>query len=319
MSSRRKLKIFAGNANPQLAEEIAQYLGVSVGASNIKRFCDGEIRVKINESVRGADIFIVQPTSQPVNEHLMELLVMVDAVRRASARRITAVLPYYGYARQDRKTRARDPITAKLVANLITASGARRVITMDLHAGQIQGFFDIPVDHLPGVPILAQYFLQQNLQNVVVVSPDLGGVTRARDLAERIGAPIAIIDKRRPEPNVAEIMNIIGPIQDKKVIMIDDIIDTAGTIVQGAIALKEWGAGDIYVCCTHPVLSGPAVKRLEEAPIKEILVTNTIPLPSEKMISKLKVLSVAPLLGEAIIRIHEDLSVSKLFDGGTSG
>lgn len=314
MSSRRKLKIFSGNANPQLTEEIAQYLGVSVGASNVKRFCDGEIQVKINESVRGADVFIVQPTSQPVNEHLMELLVTVDAVRRASARRITAVLPYYGYARQDRKTRARDPITAKLVANLITASGARRVITMDLHAGQIQGFFDIPVDHLPGVPILAQYFLQQNLQNVVVVSPDLGGVTRARDLAERIGAPIAIIDKRRPEPNVAEIMNIIGPIQNKKVIMIDDIIDTAGTIVQGANALKEWGAGDIYVCCTHPVLSGPAVKRLEEAPIKEILVTNTIPLPPEKLISKLKVLSVAPLLGEAIIRIHEDLSVSKLFD-----
>lgn len=314
MSSRRRLKIITGNANPQLAEEIAQYLGVSVGAAKVKRFCDGEIQVKINESVRGADIFIVQPTSQPVNEHLMELLIMVDAVRRASARRITAVLPYYGYARQDRKARARDPITAKLVANLITASGARRVITMDLHAGQIQGFFDIPVDHLPGVPILAQYFLQQNLQDVVVVSPDLGGVTRARDLAERIGAPIAIIDKRRPEPNVAEIMNIIGSIQGKKVIMIDDIIDTAGTIVQGSAALKDWGAGDIYVCCTHPVLSGPAVKRLDEAPIKEILVTNTIPLPAKKMIKKLKVLSVAPLLGEAIIRIHEDLSVSKLFD-----
>ncbi|MEW5954753.1 MAG: ribose-phosphate pyrophosphokinase [Bacillota bacterium] len=314
MSSRRRLKIITGNANPQLAEEIAQYLGVSVGAAKVKRFSDGEIQVKINESVRGADIFIVQPTSQPVNEHLMELLIMVDAVRRASARRITAVLPYYGYARQDRKARARDPITAKLVANLITASGARRVITMDLHAGQIQGFFDIPVDHLPGVPILAQYFLQQNLQDVVVVSPDLGGVTRARDLAERIGAPIAIIDKRRPEPNVAEIMNIIGSIQGKKVIMIDDIIDTAGTIVQGSAALKDWGAGDIYVCCTHPVLSGPAVKRLDEAPIKEILVTNTIPLPAKKMIKKLKVLSVAPLLGEAIIRIHEDLSVSKLFD-----
>ena len=314
MSSRRRLKIITGNANPQLAEEIAQYLGVSVGAAKVNRFCDGEIQVKINESVRGADVFIVQPTSQPVNEHLMELLVMVDAVRRASARRITAVLPYYGYARQDRKARARDPITAKLVANLITASGARRVITMDLHAGQIQGFFDIPVDHLPGVPILAQYFLQQNLQDVVVVSPDLGGVTRARDLAERIGAPIAIIDKRRPEPNVAEIMNIIGSIQGKKVIMIDDIIDTAGTIVQGAAALKDWGASDIYVCCTHPVLSVPAVKRLDEAPIKEILVTNTIPLPTKKMISKLKVLSVAPLLGEAIIRIHEDLSVSKLFD-----
>lgn len=314
MSSRKRLKIFTGNANPQLAEEIANYLGVSVGAAKVTRFSDGEIQVKINESVRGADVFIIQPTSQPVNEHLMELLVMVDAARRASARRITAVLPYYGYARQDRKTRARDPITAKLVANLLTASGARRVITMDLHAGQIQGFFDIPVDHLPGVPILAQYFLQNKLDNVVVVSPDLGGVTRARDLAERIGAPIAIIDKRRPEPNVAEVMNIIGAIQDKTVIMIDDIIDTAGTINQGAIALKKWGAGDIYICCTHAVLSGPALSRLQEAPIKEVLVTNTIVVPASKIISKMKVLSVAPLLGEAIIRIHEDLSVSKLFD-----
>ncbi|MCL6610439.1 MAG: ribose-phosphate pyrophosphokinase [Peptococcaceae bacterium] len=314
MTSRRRLKIFTGNANPQLAGEIAQYLGVSLGAAQVGRFSDGEIQVKINESVRGADVFIIQPTCSPVNEHIMELLIMVDAVRRASARRITAVLPYYGYARQDRKTRARDPITAKLIANLLFASGTRRVITMDLHAGQIQGFFDIPVDHLPGVPILAQYFLQQKLRDVIVVSPDLGGVTRARDLAERIGAPIAIIDKRRPEPNVAEIMNIIGDVNDRNVIMIDDIIDTAGTIVQGAKALKDWGARDIYICCTHPVLSGPALKRLEEAPVKEVLVTNTIPVPPEKIIPKMKVLSVAPLLGEAIIRIHEDLSVSKLFD-----
>jgi len=316
MSSRnRRLKIFTGNANAELAEEIAQYLGVTVGASKVTRFCDGEIQVKINESVRGADVFIIQPTCTPVNENLMELLVMIDAVRRASARRITAVLPYYGYARQDRKLRARDPITAKLVANLLTASGARRVICMDLHAGQIQGFFDIPVDHLPGVPILAEYILQSGLENVVVVSPDLGGVTRARDLAERVGASIAIIDKRRPEPNeVAEITNIIGGIQDKTVVMIDDIIDTGGTITKGAAALKKWGAKDVYVCCTHPVLSGPAVKRLEEAPVKEVILTNTIPVPKEKMISKMKVLSVAPLLGEAIIRIHEDLSVSKLFD-----
>lgn len=314
MTSRKRLKIFTGNANTKLAREIAQYLGVSLGAAQVNHFSDGEIQVKINESVRGADVFIIQPTSSPVNENLMELLIMVDAVRRASARRITAVLPYYGYARQDRKTRARDPITAKLVANLIFASGARRVITMDLHAGQIQGFFDIPVDHLPGVPILAQYFLQQKLSDLVVVSPDLGGVTRARDLAERIGAPIAIIDKRRPEPNVAEIMNIIGDIHDRNVIMIDDIIDTAGTIAQGAKALKDWGARDIYICCTHPVLSGPALQRLEEAPVKEVLVTNTISVPPEKIIPKMKVLSVAPLLGEAIIRIHEDLSVSKLFD-----
>lgn len=315
MSSRnRRLKIFTGNANPELAEEIAQYLGVSVGAAKVTRFSDGEIHVKINESVRGADVFVIQPTSTPVNENLMELLVMIDAVRRASARRITAVLPYYGYARQDRKTRARDPITAKLVANILTASGARRVICMDLHAGQIQGFFDIPVDHLPGVPILAEYILQSGLDNVVVVSPDLGGVTRARDLAERIGAPIAIIDKRRPEPNVAEVTSIIGGIHGKTVVMIDDIIDTAGTITKGAAALKQWGAKEIYVCCTHAVLSGPALKRLAEAPIKEVVITNTIPVSREKMIDKIKVLSVAPLLGEAIIRIHEDLSVSKLFD-----
>lgn len=310
----KRLKIFSGNANAKLAREIADYLGVTPGAAQVTRFSDGEIHVKINESVRGADVFIIQPTCTPVDETLMELLIMIDAARRASARRITAVLPYYGYARQDRKTRARDPITAKLVANILTASGARRVITMDLHAGQIQGFFDIPVDHLPGVPILAEYILQSSLEDIVVVSPDLGSVTRARDLANRIGAPIAIIDKRRPEPNVAEVTNIIGAIQDKTVVMIDDIIDTAGTITKGAVALKQWGAKEIYVCCTHAVLSGPAVKRLQEAPIKEIIFTNTIPVPKDKMIEKFKILSVAPLLGEAIIRIHEDLSVSKLFD-----
>ncbi|MDD3652655.1 MAG: ribose-phosphate pyrophosphokinase [Desulfotomaculaceae bacterium] len=315
MSSRYKnLKIFTGNANTELAGEIAAYLGVPVGASNVTHFSDGEVQVRIDESVRGADVFVIQPTSAPVNENLMELLIMIDALRRASARRITAVLPYYGYARQDRKTRARDPITAKLVANILSASGARRVVTMDLHAGQIQGFFDIPVDHLPGVPILAEYFLQRRLENVVVVSPDLGGVTRARDLAERIGAPIAIIDKRRPEPNVVEVTNIIGAIRDKTVIMVDDIIDTAGTITKGAVALKQWGVNDIYACCTHGVLSGPALKRLSEAPINEVVITNTIPVPKEKLIDKIKILSVAPLLGEAIIRIHEDLSVSKLFD-----
>ncbi|MCL5290166.1 MAG: ribose-phosphate diphosphokinase [Bacillota bacterium] len=312
-SGSKRLKIFAGNANPELAKEICQYLGVTVGRSQVTRFSDGEIRVKVDESVRGSDAFIIQPTSTPVNEHLMEMLIMADALRRASARRITAVIPYYGYARQDRKTRARDPITAKLVANILTASGCRRMITMDLHAGQIQGFFDIPVDHLPAVPILAEYF-QQNLKgDVVVVSPDIGGVTRARDVAERIGSPLAIIDKRRPEPNVAEVTNIIGNIKDKTVIMIDDIIDTAGTITKGAAALMERGAKEIYVCCTHAVLSGPAIQRLEESVIKEVVITNTIPLPPEKMTDKIKVLSVAPLLGEAIIRIHEDLSVSKLF------
>lgn len=314
MSSKKRLKIFTGNANPQLAEEIASYLGVPVGNAQINRFSDGEVQVKINESVRGADAFIIQPTSQPANEHLMELLIMVDALRRASAKRITAVLPYYGYARQDRKTRARDPITSKLVANLLIASGIDRVVTVDLHAGQIQGFFDIPVDHLLGIPILSQYFQQNKPDDLVVVSPDIGGVTRTRELAERLGAPIAIIDKRRPEPNIAEIMNVIGTIQDKNVIMIDDMIDTAGTITKGAEVLKNMGAKDVYVCCTHPVLSGPAISRLEESPIKEVLVTNTIAMPSGKIIPKIKVLSVAPLLGEAIIRIHEDLSVSKLFD-----
>jgi len=309
----RKLKIFSGNANLKLAEEIAEYLGVSIGESKVSRFSDGEIHVKINESVRGADVFVIQPTCEPVNDNLMELLIVIDALKRASARRITAVVPYYGYARQDRKARARDPITAKLLANVITASGAMRVITMDLHAGQIQGFFDIPVDHLPGVPILAEYFLSKNLENLIVVSPDLGGVTRSRDLAERIGASIAIIDKRRPEPNVAEIMNIIGEVDGKTVVMIDDIIDTAGTITQGAAALLERGAKEVYACCTHGVLSGPAMDRLQKSPIKEVVVTNTIPLPEHKAIDKMKVLSVAPLLGEAIIRIHEDLSVSKLF------
>lgn len=310
----RKLKIFSGNANPKLAEEIAEYLGIAVGEAQVGRFSDGEIHVKINESVRGADVFLVQPSCAPINENIMELLIMVDALRRASARRITLVVPYYGYARQDRKTRARDPITAKLLANLLTTSGARRMMTMDLHAGQIQGFFDIPVDHLPGVPILAEYFQNKNLQNVVVVSPDVGGVTRARNLADRIGADIAIIDKRRPEPNVAEIMNIIGDVKGKTAIMTDDIIDTAGTITLGAKALMEYGAKEVFACCTHPVLSGPAMERLDKSPIKELIVTNTIPLIDEKKLDKIKVLSVAPLLGEAIIRIHEDLSVSKLFD-----
>ncbi len=311
--SGRRLKIFSGNANQGLAQEIAEYLGVEVGAAKVKRFLDGEISIAIDESVRGADVFVIQPTSAPVNDNIMELLIMIDALRRASARRITAVIPYYGYARQERKTRARDPITAKLLANVITTAGARRVVSMDLHAPAIQGFFDIPVDHLPGVPILAEYFLSKQLKDVVVVSPDLGGVTRARDLAERIGASIAIIDKRRPEPNVAEIMHVIGELEGKTVIMIDDIIDTAGTITQGAAALTERGAKDVYACCTHPVLSGPALDRLARSVVKEVVVTNTIQLPETKKLDKIKILSVAPLLGEAIIRIHEDLSVSKLF------
>jgi len=309
----KELKIFCGNANRALALEIGEYLGVPIGEAKVKRFQDGEISIAIDESVRGSDVYVIQPTCYPTNDNIMELLIMIDALKRASARRITAVMPYYGYARQERKARARDPITAKLMANLITTAGADRVVTMDLHAPAIQGFFDIPVDHLPGVPILAEYFRTKELKDVCVVSPDLGGVTRARSLAERIGASIAIIDKRRPEPNVSEIMHVIGDLEGKTVIMIDDIIDTAGTITQGAQALVDRGAKEVYACCTHPVLSGPAIERLSNSIIKEVVVTNTIPLQPEKAIPQIKVLSVAPLLGEAIVRIHEDLSVSKLF------
>lgn len=310
----RKLKIFSGTANPRLTEQIVQHVGVPMGIAEVKRFSDGEINIYIGESVRGADVFIVQPVCNPINDNLMELLIMMDALKRASAKSINTVIPYYGYARQDRKTRARDPITAKLVADLLTAAGANRVIVMDLHAGQIQGFFNIPVDHLLGMPILAKYLEQKKLGPAVVISPDMGGVTRARELAERLQLPMAIIDKRRPEPNVAEVMNIIGNVRDKTVVMLDDIIDTAGTMTQGADALLEHGAKEVYACCTHPVLSGPALERLAIAPIKEIIVTDTIPVPPEKCLPKIRVLSVAQLIGDAIIRVHEELSVSKLFD-----
>lgn len=309
----KELKIFCGNSNRELAGEIADYLGISLGDAKVKTFQDGEISTWINESVRGADVFVVQPTCSPTNDNIMELLILMDALRRASAARITAVVPYYGYARQERKARAREPITAKLVANIITAAGATRLVAMDLHAPAIQGFFDIPVDHLPGVPILAEYFLEKELNDICVVSPDIGGVGRARNFAERIGASLAIVDKRRPEPNVSEIMHVIGELEGKTAVLIDDIIDTAGTITQAASVLIEKGATEVYACCTHPVLSTPAVERLNKSVIKEVVVTNTIPLSKEKESSKIKVLSVAPLLGEAIVRIHEDLSVSKLF------
>jgi len=311
----KEIKIFAGNSNRELAEEIAKKLNKKLDDAEIGRFSDGEISVKINETVRGADVFVVQSTCHPVNENLMELLIMIDAFKRASAGRITAVIPYYGYARQDRKARARDPITAKLVANLITSAGADRVLTMDLHAPQIQGFFDIPLDHLIGVPILAKYFLENvNLENAVVVSPDLGSVPRARNFATKLDLPLAIVDKRRPKANVAEIMNIIGDVKDKTAIMVDDMIDTAGTIVAAAQALMDYGAKEIYACCTHPVLSGPAVERIQNSPIKELIVLNTIPLPPEKRIDKIKVLSVADLFAEAINRIYEDVAISTLFD-----
>jgi ribose-phosphate pyrophosphokinase len=309
-----ELKIFTGNANPQLAQEIADHIGVELGECSVVRFKDGEVRINLAESVRGCNVFVVQSTSAPVNENLMELLIMLDALKRASARTINVLIPYYGYARQDRKARARDPITAKLVANLLQTAGANRVICMDLHAGQIQGFFDIPLDHLVGMPILANYFLTKNIDNPVVVSPDMGGVTRARALAERLGAPLAIIDKRRPDANVAEVMNIIGDIQGKTAILIDDMIDTAGTITLGAQALMDRGAKEVYACCIHPVLSGDGVDKLKHSPIKEVIVTNTIALPPEKRIDKISVLSVAELMAEAVMRVHTHRSISQLFD-----
>lgn len=316
ISHGKNIKIFTGNANPTLAKEIADILGVTVGNSKVGKFSDGEISVTTNETVRGTDVFLVQPTHAPVNDHLMELLIMIDAFKRASAGRITAVIPYYGYARQDRKAKARDPITAKLVADLITTAGADRVLTMDLHAAQIQGYFNVPVDNLIGAPILAKYFIEEGFkdrEDVVVVSPDLGSVTRARDFADRLNAPIAIIDKRRPKANVCEIMNIIGDIKDKTVILIDDMIDTAGTITNGANALVARGAKEVYACCSHGVLSGPAFERIEESVIKKLVVLNTIGLPKDKISDKYEILSVAPIFAEAIKRIYEDVSISKLF------
>ncbi|MEX1028993.1 MAG: ribose-phosphate diphosphokinase [Paenibacillaceae bacterium] len=310
-----KLKLITCNSNPQLAAEIAEWIGLPLCRSEVVRFSDGEIQIQLDESVRGCDVYVIQSTCAPVNDHLMELLIMVDALKRASAKTINVVVPYYGYARQDRKSRPRDPITAKLVANLIEKAGADRLISLDLHAMQIQGFFDIPVDHLVGVPILAQYFLSKQLEDIVVVSPDHGGVVRARRLADDLSAPLAIIDKRRPAPNISEVMNIIGEIEGKTCILIDDIIDTAGTIVLAANALMEGGAKRIYACCTHPVLSGPAMERLDKAPIHEVIVMNTIPITHPNPTSKIKILSVAPLVGEAIILVHEELSVSKLFEG----
>ncbi|MBY6892754.1 ribose-phosphate diphosphokinase [Clostridium botulinum] len=311
------IKIFSGNSHPKLAQDIASILGTTVGDSQVGTFSDGEISVNINETVRGTDLFIVQSTNEPVNDNLMELLIMIDAFKRASAGRITAVVPYYGYARQDRKAKARDPITAKLVANLLTAAGADRVLTMDLHASQIQGYFNIPLDHLLGSPILAKYFVQKGFadrDDIVVVSPDLGSVTRARKFADKLQCPIAIIDKRRPKANVSEVMNIIGDIKDKTVILVDDMIDTAGTITNGANALIEMGAKEVYACCTHAVLSGPAIERIEKSVIKELVMLNTIDLPEEKNLDKFKVLSVAPVFAEAIKRIYEDTSVSKIFE-----
>ncbi len=311
----KDLKIFSGNANIALAKGICDYLKMPLGDVTVSTFSDGEIMVQLNENVRGMDIFIVQSSSNPVNRSIMELLIMTDALKRASAYRITAVLPYFGYARQDRKVQSRAPITAKLIADLITAAGAQRVLTMDLHAGQIQGFFNIPVDHLYATPVILDYLFKLNLKDLVVVSPDAGGVERARAFAKRLKATLAIVDKRRDGPNVSEVMNIIGDVENKNALLLDDMIDTAGTITQAADAIKKKGAQKVIVACTHGIFSGSAIKRINDSAIEEVILTDSIPLNDKykECKKKMTVLSVAPLLGEAIKRIHTEESVSSLF------
>lgn len=309
-----KLAVFCGNANPNLAKEICRYLKIKLGEALVSRFSEGEICVKINENVRGKDVFLIQPTSPPPNENMMELLIMIDALKRASARRITAVLPYYGYARQDRKDQPRVPITAKLAADLITVAGASRLLTVDLHAGQIQGFFDIPVDHLYAVNVFVEYYQKLRVENLVVVSPDVGGIKMARAYAKRFEAGLAIIDKRRVDTEKTTVMNVMGEVKGKNAIIVDDMVSTAGSLVEATQALKEHGAGDVYAAITHPVLSGPALERIENCALKHLAVCDTIPVEDSKLHPKIKLLSVAPLLGEAIRRIHREESVSSLFD-----
>ena len=314
LSDSNRLRLFAGSANIPLAQEVARYLGLDLGPLIRKGFADGELYVQIQESIRGADVYLLQPTCRPVNDNLMELMILIDACRRASARQITAVVPYYGYARADRKTAGRESITAKLVANLIVQAGAHRVLAMDLHSAQIQGYFDIPLDHVYGSPVILDYFASKQLPDVVVVSPDVGGVARARAFAKKLNdAPLAIIDKRRQAHNVAEVMNVIGDVKGKTAILVDDMIDTAGTLSEGGRLLQKEGARAIYACATHAVFSGPAATRLSSGVFEEVIVTNTIPIPEEKKFEQLTVLSVANLLGEAIWRIHEDSSVSSMF------
>lgn len=310
------VKIFAGNGCPDLAKAIADRLELPLGQLEATRFSDGEICVNIKETVRGCDVFVVQSTSTPVNDNLMELLVMIDAFKRASCNKLTVVMPYFGYARQDRKARARDPITAKLVANLLEKAGADRVLTMDLHSTQLQGFFDIPVDNLLGMPVLAKYFLKNGFKNddLVIVSPDVGSVTRSRSMAAKLNAPLAIIDKRRPKANVMEVMNIIGDVKDKVCLMLDDMIDTAGTITQGAKALSDAGAREVYACCSHGVFSGPAMQRIQDSPLKKVVILNTIQQPQDKLIDKIEEVSVAEIFAEAIERIYSYISVSTLFE-----
>lgn len=313
----KNIKIFCANGSPKLAAAVAERLHLPVGKSEVKKFSDGEISVSIYETVRGNDVFIIQSTADPVNDNLMELLIMIDAFKRASAGRITAVIPYFGYARQDRKAKSRDPISAKLVADLLVAAGADRVLSMDLHAAQIQGFFNIPVDHLPGAPLLAPYFVDKfrdNHDDLVVVSPDLGSVTRARNFATRLDAPLAIVDKRRPKANACEVMNIIGEVEGKRLVILDDMVDTGGSLCNAAKALMDKGAMEVYACATHGVLSGPAIERLKESPIKELVLLDTIEIPEEKQIDKITVLSTAHVFAEAIERIYADLPLSTLFD-----
>ena len=318
ISHGKNIKIFAGNSHPALAMQIASALGLPLGKATVSHFSDGEISVSISETVRGSDVFLVQSTCEPVNDNLMELLIMIDACRRASAGRITAVIPYFGYARQDRKSKARDPISAKLVANLLTTAGADRILTMDLHATQIQGFFDIPVDNMLGSSVLIPHIAGKfgvARDDIVIVSPDLGSVNRARKFTEKLDLPLAIIDKRRPKANVSEVMNIIGDVKGKRVMLIDDLIDTAGTLVHAANALVDkGGATEIYACATHGVLSGPDIERIQNSPIKELTILDTIALPQNKMIDKINILNVAPVFTEAIARIYEEASVSTLFD-----
>jgi ribose-phosphate pyrophosphokinase len=309
-----RLKIFSGSANLELSEEVSRYLGVDLGPMVRKSFADGELYIQIQESIRGCDVYLIQPTCQPVNDHLMELLIMIDACRRASARQITAVIPYYGYARADRKTAGRESITAKLAANLITQAGASRILAMDLHSAQIQGYFDIPVDHVYGSPSILKYLKQKNLPDLVVVSPDVGGVARARAFAKKLNeAPLAIIDKRRQAHNVAEVMNVVGDVAGKTAVLVDDMIDTAGTISEAARLLRKQGAKKVYACATHAVFSPPAVERLSSGVFEEVIVTNTIPVPEDKRFPQLTVLSVADILGETIWRVHDDSSVSIMF------
>ena len=308
------LKLFTCNSHPELAQEIAEHMGVELGKSTVTKFSDGEISVSIWESVRGKDCFIIQSTCEPVNDNIMELLIMTDALKRASCNSVTAVIPYYGYARQDRKAKARDPITSKLVANMITAAGIDRVITMDLHASQEQGFFDIPVDHMLGQPMLTDYFKLKDLDDMVIVSPDHGSVSRARNMAKPFNVPIAIIDKRRPEPNKSEIMNIIGDVEGKNCIILDDMIDTAGTICNAAKALADLGAKSVYACATHAVLSGPAIERIEASPIKEMVLLNTIPIPEEKRLKKITVLSAGHIFAETISRVYSNKAISVMFN-----